>query len=113
MKFASSVRLQHEHRRGQHYTRATVSAPRFCRKCNKTTQHRIEDRKLGACLECIDRQEDEYRKRHGLPPIERKKPNAMPAIEELIEYPCTCNAIANCWDPPRPHMPHYHTDGMP
>jgi ribosomal protein L44E len=102
------------HRRGQHYTRGTVSAPAFCRKCNKTTQHRIEaNRKLGACLECIDRQEDDYRKRHGLPPIERNKPQASNCGEQLVERPCTCDAIQYCWNPPRPNAPHYHTDGLP
>lgn len=37
----------------QHFTRSTVSAPFYCSKCKKVTQHRIDDRRKGPCLECI------------------------------------------------------------
>lgn len=37
----------------QHFTRNTVSAPFHCGKCGKVTQHRIDDRRKGPCLECI------------------------------------------------------------
>lgn len=40
---------------GQHYTRNTVSADAWCAKCRKNTQHRVDDRRLGACLDCIAR----------------------------------------------------------
>jgi hypothetical protein len=36
---------------------------------------------------------------------------AQPRQEVLIEQPCRCNAIARCWNPPRPGMPHYHPNG--
>lgn len=39
--------------RGQHYTRNTQSVARHCPKCNKVTQHRVDDGRLGPCLECI------------------------------------------------------------
>ena len=39
----------------EHYTRATVSAAAYCSKCGKVTQHRIDDRRKGPCLECIAR----------------------------------------------------------
>jgi hypothetical protein len=39
----------------QHFTRRTVSAAAYCNKCGKQTQHRIDDRRLGPCLECIAR----------------------------------------------------------
>jgi ribosomal protein L44E len=98
-------------RRGQHYTRGTVSAPLYCRKCDKVTQHRIEEnRKAGACLECIDRLEDDYRRRHGLPPIQRETPAVVSGEQTEIPLPCVCNAIAHCWKPPRPNMPHYHPE---
>jgi hypothetical protein len=38
---------------GEHYTRLTVSAAAWCSKCNRSTQHRVDDRRLGPCLECI------------------------------------------------------------
>ena len=44
---------------GQHYTRGTVSASGWCPKCRKQTQHRIDDRRMGPCLECIDRLADQ------------------------------------------------------
>ncbi len=43
----------------QHFTRSTVSASFYCRKCGKPTQHRIDDRRKGPCLECMERLERE------------------------------------------------------
>lgn len=37
----------------QHYTRNTVSAAEYCTKCQKQTQHRIDDRRKGPCMECM------------------------------------------------------------
>ena len=37
----------------QHYPRNTVSASEWCAKCGKNTQHRIDDRRVGPCLECL------------------------------------------------------------
>jgi hypothetical protein len=39
----------------EHFTRSTVSATFYCAKCGRTTQHRIDDRRKGPCLECIAR----------------------------------------------------------
>lgn len=39
----------------QHFTRNTVSAAFWCSKCGKMTQHRIDDRRKGPCLECMAR----------------------------------------------------------
>jgi hypothetical protein len=39
----------------QHFTRSTVSAAFYCNKCARETQHRIDDRRRGPCLECIAR----------------------------------------------------------
>ena len=39
----------------QHYTRDTVSAAAWCRKCKKETQHRVDDRRRGPCLECLEK----------------------------------------------------------
>lgn len=43
----------------EHYTRATVSAAAWCPKCQKQTQHRVDDKRKGPCLECIARIERE------------------------------------------------------
>jgi hypothetical protein len=44
----------------EHFTRNTVSAPFHCGKCGKTTQHRIDDRRKGPCLDCIARLEKKH-----------------------------------------------------
>jgi len=37
----------------EHYTRSSISVTAYCNKCQRTTQHRIADRRKGPCLECI------------------------------------------------------------
>lgn len=39
----------------EHFTRNTVSAQKYCGKCGKVTDHRIDDRRFGPCLACIAR----------------------------------------------------------
>lgn len=39
----------------EHYTSLTVSAAAWCPKCQKQTQHRVDDKRKGPCLECIAR----------------------------------------------------------
>lgn len=41
---------------GQHYTRNTVSASGWCKAEGKFTQHRIDDRRMGPCLDCLAKQ---------------------------------------------------------
>ena len=69
----------------EHHTRRTISAEYFCRKCNRRTQHRIDDRRKGPCLECIERLENR-------PKVEGE------AMVTLIPVPCTCSAR------PYPHL---------
>lgn len=39
----------------QHYTRNTIAASFYCPTCGKDTLHRIDDRRRGPCLACIER----------------------------------------------------------
>ena len=39
----------------EHFTRLTVSAAFWCGKCQKQTQHRIDEGRKGPCLDCIAR----------------------------------------------------------
>jgi hypothetical protein len=46
----------------QHFTRNTISAAKWCGKCQKSTQHRIDfvnelkqGGRIGPCLECMAR----------------------------------------------------------
>lgn len=45
---------------GEHYPRATVSVSAWCKRCQKPTHHRIDDRRKGPCLECIAKLEREH-----------------------------------------------------
>lgn len=51
----------------QHYTRNTVEASAWCAPCRKMTMHRIDGVKLGACLECIKKREQEKETRRDPP----------------------------------------------
>jgi hypothetical protein len=44
----------------EHFTRSTVSAAFYCKKCERVTQHRIDDRRKGPCLDCIARLERQH-----------------------------------------------------
>lgn len=53
----------------EHFTRFTVSAAFYCSKCEKVTQHRIDDHRKGPCLGCIDR----LNQQHDAPKPEASK----------------------------------------
>jgi hypothetical protein len=53
----------------EHFTRNTVSATFYCRKCGKTTAHRIDGVRKGPCLECIARLD----KQHAETPKEKQQ----------------------------------------
>ena len=38
-------------------TRNSISVGAYCTKCKRETQHRIDDRRKGPCLLCIERLE--------------------------------------------------------
>lgn len=40
----------------QHYTRSTVSVSEWCKVCRSMTLHRVDDRRRGPCLDCLERQ---------------------------------------------------------
>lgn len=39
----------------EHFTRSTVAATAWCAKCQKHTLHRVDDRRIGPCLACIEK----------------------------------------------------------
>jgi len=39
----------------EHFSKLTVEAECFCRKCNRSTTHRIHSGRPGACLRCLER----------------------------------------------------------
>jgi ribosomal protein L44E len=47
----------------QHYTRNTMQATEYCKKCQKYTLHNVADCRKGSCTECMARLEIEYEKR--------------------------------------------------
>lgn len=38
----------------EHFTRNTVSATYWCSKCGKATMHRVDDRRRGPCMVCME-----------------------------------------------------------
>jgi hypothetical protein len=68
-----------EGRMPEHFTRNTVSAAFWCAKCQSQTQHRIDDRRKGPCLECIVRLE----KQHSAPKCEAER-QGMLLFEEAV-----------------------------
>jgi hypothetical protein len=36
----------------EHYTRNTVSASAFCKRCRAHTQHQVQGGLMGACMDC-------------------------------------------------------------
>ena len=51
----------------EHFLRSTVSVEFWCGKCQKPTQHRIDDARKGPCLACIARLEREHLDRSKSP----------------------------------------------
>lgn len=47
----------------EHFTLTTISAAFWCAKCGKQTQHRIDSRRKGPCLDCIARLAAEHAQR--------------------------------------------------
>lgn len=46
----------------KHHTRNTVSFAAYCKKCGKMTQHRVDDKRKGPCLECLKHLDEMERK---------------------------------------------------
>jgi hypothetical protein len=39
----------------EHFTKNTVEATVWCKRCGKVTPHRIDDGRRGPCLVCLER----------------------------------------------------------
>ena len=39
----------------EHFTKNTISATFWCNKCGKATMHRVDDRRRGPCMVCMER----------------------------------------------------------
>ena len=39
----------------EHYTRNTLEATCWCKKCYAMTQHRVDDGRRGPCLDCLEK----------------------------------------------------------
>ena len=56
----------------EHFPRSTVSQSLWCNKCQKHTQHRIDDGRKGPCLVCIEKLEAQHEKSE-LPKVATEK----------------------------------------
>lgn len=61
----------------EHYTKDTVQAAAYCKPCCKQTMHRIDDGRLGPCMECMAKREKEHADRKSRP--EPKQANLFQA----------------------------------
>lgn len=43
----------------EHYSKQTVSVSAFCAKCNKHTEHRVDKGRLGPCVRCVEKLQDQ------------------------------------------------------
>lgn len=70
----------------EHYTGNTVSKSRYCRKCRKQTQHRVDSHRLtNVCLDCQNPESREL----------------VPIVSSIVEVPAPCTC-------PRYPFGHYH-----
>ena len=97
----------------QHFTSNTVSAEKWCNKCQRFTQHAVSGHRIGHCIACLERmqqanqtqqrlaiqtavstraKEIEYQlmKQHGIP---------LPVVN--VPLPCQCSAYP---------FAHYHSE---
>jgi hypothetical protein len=51
----------------EHYTKGTVSATFWCRKCWKATLHAVHDGRRGRCYDCTEKMDEESRARAAAP----------------------------------------------
>ena len=63
----------------EHFTRSTVSAAAWCGKCQKRTQHRIDDGRIGPCLVCIAKYD-------ALPKVEKPEVPANVIAEAVSRW---------------------------
>jgi hypothetical protein len=64
---------------GHHFTRNTITATAYCKKCRKNTNHRVTDRRLDACLECIAKLEAHHAARTTNPQPQPQQQPLFPA----------------------------------
>jgi predicted RNA-binding Zn-ribbon protein involved in translation (DUF1610 family) len=51
----------------EHYTKETVSASFWCKKCGKETLHRVDKGRRGPCYTCMAALEAEHKKPKPVP----------------------------------------------
>lgn len=57
----------------KHYTANTVSVSKWCKRCKAHTQHRVDDRRVGPCLGCIENLELQHRRHQAETPQDQQQ----------------------------------------
>ena len=78
----------------EHYTKATVSASFWCKKCGKETLHAVHDGRRGRCYACTEKLDEESRARA-----------AAPALQQPSQGSFEFTAAASPSPPPLPASP--------
>lgn len=60
----------------EHYPRTTTSVSAWCNTCGRRTMHRVDDRRLGSCLE------------HGREGMSKAQQKRREALEQAAQQPC-------------------------
>jgi len=63
----------------EHYSKSTVAVQAWCKKCNRSTMHRVDSGRKGPCIDCMERVAKEPRLFHPEPP---------PREEQLELFKC-------------------------
>ena len=45
----------------EHYTKNTAQVRAWCKRCERPTMHQVDAGRLGPCLDCIDKLEEEHK----------------------------------------------------
>jgi hypothetical protein len=51
-----------------HYTKNTVEASAWCLRCNRVTMHRVDQGRIGPCLECCAKLDAAHKERSEVSP---------------------------------------------
>jgi hypothetical protein len=61
------------YRMTEHYTKSTVAVQFFCKRCGRSTMHRVDKGRKGPCLDCLARLENKHTQLKILKPLGEQK----------------------------------------
>jgi len=77
----------------EHYTKATVSASFWCKKCGKETLHAVHDGRRGRCYACTEKLDEESRARAAAPALPSQGSFEFTAAASHVAAAASCVAV--------------------